>query len=63
MLAYKEYDNPNTAIAVEAMIQYGLTEGQKAASELGYIPLPANVIEKVAATADQITPDYTIEVN
>ena len=63
MLAYKQYDDPNKAIAVEAMIQYGLTEGQKASTQLGYIPLPANVVEKVAKTADQITPDYTIEVN
>ena len=63
ILAYQSYDDPNTAIAVEAMIQYGLTEGQKASPELGYIPLPANVIEKVASVADQITPDYTIEVN
>lgn len=63
MLAYKTYDDPNKAIAVEAMIQYGLTEGQKAAPALGYIPLPANVVEKVAAAADQITPDYTITIN
>lgn len=63
MLAYKSYDDPNKAIAVEAMINYGLTEGQKQATQLGYVPLPANVIEKVAAVADQITPDYTIKVN
>ena len=63
LLAYKEYDDPNTAIAVEAMIQYGLTEGQKVAPQLGYIPLPSNVVEKVANVADQITPDFTIEVN
>ena len=63
ILAYKEYDDPNKAIAVEAMIQYGLTEGQKAAPQLGYIRLPENVIQKVAEVADQITPDYTIKVN
>ncbi len=63
LLAYEQYDDPNTAIAVEAMIQYGLTEGQKSAPQLGYIPLPQNVIEKVAAKADAITPDYTINVN
>ncbi len=63
MLAYKTYDDPNTAIAVEAMIQYGLTEGQKVSPQLGYIPLPANVIQKVAAIADQISPDYTIKVD
>lgn len=63
ILAYKKYDDPNKAIAVEAMIQYGLTEGQKVAPQLGYIPLPANVVEKVAAVADTISPDYTIKVN
>jgi len=63
MMAYKTYDDTNKAIAMEAMIQYGLTEGQKVAPSLGYIPLPANVVEKVAAAADQITPDFTITVN
>ena len=62
MLAYKEYSDPLKAKAVEAMVEYGLTEGQKSATELGYIPLPANVVEKVAAAADQISPDYTLEV-
>lgn len=63
LLAYKTYDDPNKAIAMEAMINYGLTEGQKQAPELGYVPLPPNVVEKVAATADQITPDYNITIN
>lgn len=63
LLAYKTYDDPNKAIAMEAAIEYGLTEGQKQSEELGYIPLPPNVVEKVAAVADEITPDYTIKVN
>ncbi|NEQ78543.1 MAG: phosphate ABC transporter substrate-binding protein PstS, partial [Okeania sp. SIO2C9] len=62
LLAYKDYDDPETAKAVEAAIEYGLTEGQKVAPDLGYIPLPENVIEKVAAVADQISPDYEITV-
>jgi len=62
ILAYKKYDNPATAKAVEAMIEYGLTEGQKAAPELGYVPLPENVVEKVAAAADAISPEYNIAV-
>ncbi|NET04618.1 MAG: phosphate ABC transporter substrate-binding protein PstS [Symploca sp. SIO2B6] len=62
LLAYKEYDDPEIAKAVEAAIEYGLTEGQKVAPDLGYIPLPENVIEKVAAVADQISPDYEIKV-
>lgn len=63
ILAYPKYDDANKAIAMEAMIQYALTEGQKTAPALGYVPLPQNVIEKVAAAADKITPDYTIKVN
>jgi phosphate transport system substrate-binding protein len=63
MLAYGKYDDPQKAIAMEAMIQYGLTKGQEQAAALGYVPLPKNVVEKVAATADKISPDYQIKVN
>ncbi|BAQ60366.1 phosphate ABC transporter [Geminocystis sp. NIES-3708] len=62
ILAYQKYDDPNKAIAMEAMIQYALTEGQKIAPSLGFISLPPNVIEKVATVADNITPDYTIKI-
>ncbi|CAD5945406.1 phosphate ABC transporter substrate-binding protein PstS [Planktothrix agardhii] len=62
IMAYQKYDKPETAKSVEAMIQYGLTEGQKTSAQLGYIPLPAAVVKKVAAKADQITPDFTIKV-
>jgi phosphate transport system substrate-binding protein len=62
MMLYKKYDDPNKAVAMEAMIQYGLTEGQKRAPEIGYIQLPPNVVTKVAAAADQITPDFKITV-
>jgi phosphate transport system substrate-binding protein len=62
MLLYKKYDDPKKAIAMEAMIQFGLTEGQKQASPLGYIELPPNVREKVAAAADTITPDFQIDI-
>lgn len=62
VLAYQKYDNPEVAKSVEAMIQYGLTEGQKISSELGYVPLPPAVVKKVAEKADQISPDFTIKV-
>ncbi|MBV6621941.1 MAG: phosphate ABC transporter substrate-binding protein PstS [Rivularia sp. (in: Bacteria)] len=62
ILAYKKYDNPAKAKAVEAMVEYGLTEGQKVSTELGYVPLPQNVVEKVAAAADTISPEYNINV-
>ncbi|KAB8331817.1 phosphate ABC transporter substrate-binding protein PstS [Scytonema tolypothrichoides VB-61278] len=60
LLVYKKYPDAAKAKAVEAMIEYGLTEGQKAASQLGYVPLPENVVKKVAAAADAISPDYKI---
>ena len=44
------------------MIEYGLTEGQQKSAELGYVPLPANVVQKVAAAADAISPEYKIAV-
>ncbi|MBE9145866.1 phosphate ABC transporter substrate-binding protein PstS [Planktothrix mougeotii] len=62
VLTYQKYDNPEVAKSVEAMIQYGLTEGQKISSELGYVPLPPAVVKKVAEKADQISPDFTIKV-
>jgi len=62
MLAYKEYPDPTIAKAMEVMIEYGLNEGQEVAPQLGYIALPKNVRERVAETADQISPDYDIEV-
>ncbi len=63
MLVYKQYDDPNKAIAVETMIQYGLTKGQEQSLKLGYVPLPTNVVERVAETANEITPDFDIKVN
>ncbi len=62
MMVYGKYDDPEKAKGVEAMIQYGLTTGQKESAALGYIPLPANVVEKVAAAADAISPDHTMTV-
>ena len=63
ILAYKKYDDPAKAKAIEAMIEYGLTEGQKVSKELGYVPLPENVVQKVAAAADAISPEYKIAVD
>ncbi|MEQ8959890.1 MAG: phosphate ABC transporter substrate-binding protein PstS, partial [Coleofasciculus sp. C2-GNP5-27] len=63
LLAYEEYDDPQTAKALEATIEYALTEGQEIAPELGYVQLPQNVREKVAEKADQISQEYDIEVS
>lgn len=63
LLVHKKYPDADKAKAIEAMVEYGLTEGQKVAPSLGYVPLPKNVAEKVAAAADQISADYKINTS
>ncbi len=55
IMAYKTYDDPAKAQAVENMLKWGLTEGQKFSSELGYVPLPANVVSKVQPAVDALS--------
>ena len=45
-LLFKKYSDPAKAEALKAFVTYGLTDGQKLSAELGYIPLPSNVVEK-----------------
>jgi phosphate transport system substrate-binding protein len=54
MIFYKKYDDPKMAPALRKMVDYCLEEGQKISDRAGYIPLPANVIEKVRAAAANI---------
>jgi phosphate transport system substrate-binding protein len=54
MLFYKNGPDPKKSDYLKQMIEYGLTDGQKIADQLGYIPLPANVIELVRAAAKTI---------
>lgn len=56
IMAYKNYDDPNKAQAIKNVIQYGLKEGQKYSPELGYVPLPEEVVKKVEAAVTQIQP-------
>jgi phosphate transport system substrate-binding protein len=44
MMFYKENKDPKKAAALRAMVEYCLTEGQKASSAMGYIPLPETVV-------------------
>jgi phosphate transport system substrate-binding protein len=47
ILAYGKYDDPNKLEAFKNVINWSLTDGQAYAEELGYIPLPENVVQKV----------------
>jgi phosphate transport system substrate-binding protein len=54
ILAYKTYADANKAKAIKAIVNYGLTEGQKNSAELGYVALPEAVVTKVKAAVDTI---------
>lgn len=62
LLAYQQYADPEKARAMEILIEYGLNQGQQVAPHLGYVPLPLSVRQKVAAAADHLSPDYSIEL-
>ena len=54
MLFYKKYSDPKMAEAIRDVVKYCLTEGQKVSDEMGYIPLPGQVVEMVAKAANNI---------
>lgn len=47
LLLYNNYDNPATAEALENFVNWALTEGDKYAIELGYLPLSQDVAQRV----------------
>lgn len=53
MLFYKDQDD-NKAKVLRDLVEYALTEGQKIADKMGYIPLPENVVEQVRTASQQI---------
>ena len=54
LLAYENYDDPQKLQALKDVANWSLTEGQQYSEELGYIPLPDNVVEKVQAKLETI---------
>lgn len=54
LLVKKTNTDAAKAAAIKAFVNYGLTTGQQAAPELGYISLPASVVEKVTAALQTV---------
>ena len=54
ILAYENYDDPEKLQAFKDVMNWSLTDGQAFADELGYIPLPDNVVEKVQTKLETI---------
>lgn len=54
MMAYRNYGNAAKANALKAMLNWALTSGQQLSDDLGYIPLPSNVVNRVRQAVNLI---------
>ncbi|MDY7013546.1 MAG: phosphate ABC transporter substrate-binding protein PstS [Cyanobacteriota bacterium] len=54
IMAYQKYDDPAKAEALKEVLTWALEEGQAIAPELGYIPLPEPVVERVKTALETI---------
>jgi phosphate transport system substrate-binding protein len=55
LLCYKKYDDPNISKTLKSVIEFGLTQGQSYSAELGYVPLPPNVVTTVQKALGEIS--------
>jgi phosphate transport system substrate-binding protein len=56
VLLYRKYENAQTAATLKAVLRYCLTDGQAIAADLGYIPLPKDLIDKALKAVESIEP-------
>ncbi len=54
VMLYKKYPDRRKFEALRDLFNYALTEGQKEAEALGYIPLPQNVVERDKAALQSV---------
>jgi phosphate transport system substrate-binding protein len=55
LLLYKRYPDKRKHDALVELVDYALTDGQKEAEALGYIPLPGPVVERVKVAVKSVT--------
>jgi phosphate transport system substrate-binding protein len=55
LICYKKYPDKGKQQAMRDLVMFGLTEGQKDAEPLGYIPLPESVVAKATAAVQNIS--------
>jgi len=53
LMVNKKYDKNKLAV-LQDLLRFGVTDGQKDAEPLGYIPLPAPVVDRVKAAIDTL---------
>ena len=57
LICYKKYPDKRKQQAMQDLVKYGLTEGQKDAEALGYVPLPQQVVARASSAIQNITSD------
>ena len=55
LICYKKYPEKIKLQAMQDLVKYGLTEGQKDAEALGYIPLPPTIVAKAEAAIQNLS--------
>ncbi|MBD0389086.1 MAG: substrate-binding domain-containing protein [Nostoc sp. C3-bin3] len=55
LLVYDQYQDQQKAQTLQNVVEYALNECQKFSEELGYVPLPKAVVDKIKPTVQQIT--------
>jgi phosphate transport system substrate-binding protein len=55
IICYKQYHDKAKFQVLRGLLNYCLTDGQKESEALGYIPLPAAVVDKDKAAIQNIT--------
>jgi hypothetical protein len=55
LVVRRKYADPRMAQVLKSVISFGLNEGQQNAGDLGYFPLPADVVKAVAIAMGQIS--------
>jgi phosphate transport system substrate-binding protein len=55
LICYKKYPDKQKLQAMQDLVRFGLTEGQKDAESLGYIPLPSNVADKANGAIQKLS--------
>ncbi|RUR75958.1 phosphate ABC transporter substrate-binding protein PstS [Chlorogloeopsis fritschii PCC 9212] len=53
LLLYNQYDNPAKATALKNFVNWALSEGDKYALQLGYIPISDNLAQRVQSTVSE----------
>ncbi len=54
LLLYKHYPSPMKASALKQFVTFGLTEGQRDSRELGYVPLPDEIVSRSQKALENI---------